>query len=1545
MFTIIFSTFLCYLYTNIYHSKRDSFVDILTKYCIINFQNVLIFVKIFLLLFHTMLLIYDLKKFIYFYNFFCSIILFYFIYLVHYFNCENINIKVYYYFSLVNLFSSLFLLLGNLINIKNLLYFLILLLVLIFFLVFFDIKAQLNVLFFSNQNEYDIFNQTNILIETLNKKNERENLLLLISFISNNKELNSVFNYGEIYKESLSENKMNFYINDFLEKIYKYYINFYNDSILLKLAYFKFLKSKLKRFISSYQIIFSLYFENKNISYFQKYYVYHLKRNLEEKIFIFKKNQDEEKIISFKYQINRIYSLINKTSQKYRDLWYYILNTNVNYDLKILIYNGIQILNNLDEICFIVKKFNDFKLINIKIYKLYCLFLKNIINDEEKLTLFLNDEKFFEENKLKETLINYVDIENDIQTTNDFFFLLISLQKDSFEKIIKLSLDICKILGYEQNQLINHKVYKIIPDFLKEIHKKKLKIKFKQYFETKIETLKFFDHNMFAKTKLKFIIPFPLKIAVIFNENYEKFILCKMDLSQKLNYENILNHCTILTDENLFIKTFTSNSINLLNINKSYLNSSYNIKNYIVEMQQDFFSHSSFSNQINKEKLLKKIIEKYYLNKDKNITWKINGQNIKFKLNTKSIIYLNELKGYIFNFNLIEDKNSKQKSTFKKKTEDSLIQNKIIKNIIEGEQLENPERKNKSNNDFLLGNKFFLVVNKNFIPKDKNNIIFNVNEKTYYFAKDNVNDDNIDIFFKNKFILKNDLLPEEKSSKLGSSSLLSNNLSDSLNYSSSSKSFSSTDLIKKNKNTIKQKFSENITYYKPNLDKIKLFVYNFETNFLIDYSSLINRYKIEEVFEKEKNYTELIINKIKSTPINKEFKKQMGKELLLPEIKRLEKINLIKNKEFLNSKIQIKKFNKKIIFYVLIILFSLLNLILLFNLFFNRTKKANNNFYSNSNIIKYFVDLIENAQIAYNYVFQMILFQNPKYKIFNKREYYKNYYNEELLNIYNSTLDLKNSIVNSDLHISKHLNKKLNDIILKQMVVGNDFLKYYSINSSLIIILNEYSYALFNFIYSNESELNFFNTDYNFIFLNTFQFFSEQIKRYPSIYLEIFEDNIKIINRILSIFIIYFIIVEIIIICLKIFNIYKIYKEKYKNYKYFFKIKKIDVLILLKKCDKFLNLNQIIYKNIDFIKSPKINVDEEEDKTNNIQDDENEKFFLKKHQEKEIMEKNLKINIKEIIINSIFVVIMFIVYLFILFYIKIYINDIFNTIYHYIIIYYLTILHKFLFTTYYNYIRLSIVYNQYLESFDLLYLVNLSIHLLLSQIYGTNRLYNDLIYGNITKYGLPKNSYQIYQEMNFKNLCEYINQIELNSSVCNSIGNNILSYGLDSLQNYFFQNIIIITGKLDIFILIGNLFNFEYNEIYFGTEKYNEFTNDDPLYDFFNPFNLLNDETMKTLTIINNDILTNVYNDLSNNIINDILDIFNNIENRILYFESFFIICIVITILYYFLHEIFSKNNEINLSRKMLQIIPKHIFFEILNEEIYYKELKNLNKN
>ena len=49
--------------------------------------------------------------------------------------------------------------------------------------------------------------------------------------------------------------------------------------------------------------------------------------------------------------------------------------------------------------------------------------------------------------------------------------------------------------------------------------------------------------------------------------------------------------------------------------------------------------------------------------------------------------------------------------------------------------------------------------------------------------------------------------------------------------------------------------------------------------------------------------------------------------------------------------------------------------------------------------------IIENAQTAYNYVFQIILFKNEKYKIFKKREKYIIYYKDELLDIYNSILN------------------------------------------------------------------------------------------------------------------------------------------------------------------------------------------------------------------------------------------------------------------------------------------------------------------------------------------------------------------------------------------------------------------------------------------------------------------------------------------------------------------------------------------------------------
>ena len=242
----------------------------------------------------------------------------------------------------------------------------------------------------------------------------------------------------------------------------------------------------------------------------------------------------------------------------------------------------------------------------------------------------------------------------------------------------------------------------------------------------------------------------------------------------------------------------------------------------------------------------------------------------------------------------------------------------------------------------------------------------------------------------------------------------------------------------------------------------------------------------------------------------------------------------------------------------------------------------------------------------------------------------------------------------------------------------------------------------------------------------------------------------------------------------------------------------------------------------------------------------------------------------------------------------------------------------------------------------------MSIQIYLPTFYTSSSTFSSLIYGNITEHGLPEKSYNKYQEFNVKNLCVYLNEIELNYTDCNSIGNNISLYGMDSLQNYFLQNIVILASKMNILLIVNNMFNFEYNEIYYGTEKYNAkllLQSNNADYEIFNPFYLLNDEIMKTLTILNDDIINNAFNEISNEIINDIFEIFKFIDKIILYFTYVYIIYICLLVIFYFFYDIISKNKEINLSRKMLDIIPKQIFFDILNCEINNKEIKNSKKN
>ena len=100
----------------------------------------------------------------------------------------------------------------------------------------------------------------------------------------------------------------------------------------------------------------------------------------------------------------------------------------------------------------------------------------------------------------------------------------------------------------------------------------------------------YLEATVYAISKSKFLIPIELKIYFVQTEGNE--FVYVVEIKKIKDYQKILENiedndlkCVVLTDDNFCIQTFTPNFVNYLKLNYSYINSSYNIMNYIKDLK------------------------------------------------------------------------------------------------------------------------------------------------------------------------------------------------------------------------------------------------------------------------------------------------------------------------------------------------------------------------------------------------------------------------------------------------------------------------------------------------------------------------------------------------------------------------------------------------------------------------------------------------------------------------------------------------------------------------------------------------------------------------------------------------------------------------------------------------------------------------------------------------------------------------------------------------------------------------------------------------
>ena len=1556
----IFQFFLCYSFILLYYNKNESCCSSISKFIISNHSLILFFIKVISLILYSYHKIHSINSLICLFFLLSSIIVLYFTRIEYFYQYgKNTKLKIHFFLSYVYLFTCLLLGIGYLIRKKNFngLIYILCVLTIMDFLYFFTLNENeitVDIRNLSALKEFQIFNQLNLLISSLNKiEIDRKHLLNLASYCQKNNNIKEQFD-KERFLESYKNDEIKYFIYYFIDSSYRTAINKFEKSIILKVGYSSFLYLILKKYNKSYILFYDLLNSEKILlNESQEFYIFCINKKF--KNFIFHNGIDKTNI-SLKYQCNRLIYLISEISEIYLDFWSLLLNSQKYQDINLLTQIGTKIYKLIIEIDYKYNKIIQTKFKERQITLLYYSYKKDILNDFSfcyKYEDIIDLDDFFSKS------ININDI-NSLTSTSTFQFLIISGKIDNFGTILNISQEICNILGYSNEELIGQNMNILIPDFMRKNHdqviiKKFKNIKLMKDYETALK-----PHIFLMKTSSKFIFPIGLLVGTIYDDDNQPLIFCKINLEQEQNLiSNLHKFCQILTDCNLIIQFFTANCINLLGLHPKMINSNIDILTFIKEINEEFMKNYHpfiHKKKIDKNQIKLSILKKYMPGESEKI---ITFNKEKCKIKIIQINLNGKFSGFLFNLTIIskEEEEMNIKVTFNN--------NKTIsESNIKLHKTENDSiiKISKTKRHSINLSQEFCDINKNYLP-ESNEVLFNYNEKAFFLNKKKGNkkkeksNDELSKLLKQKFLEKKLELEKEIKSSSEELSDYSENSSYSSNTSSNneSSSFSSSVELEKQDN-LNNEIEKRNDYYHVKINKINYSIYNYQTNSFVTLPN-VEKGKIEEIIQIENKINEKKLEEMnKPTILTQEEKIQIGTELILPELERRSKIFYLKNKAFFEKKLFSKKLSNSVL---IILIIEIIHILIAISsgtfiiIFCTDNKNLIQKFIQ---LIIYLINLSDNSNILLSFSLFLASIQNEKYvNYYFSRDDFKALCRNRLLNIYNETSELITELISRMNSMSKSYQNQIYDLNLTLFVI-DDQLNLNKYITDIITIIRETNYAVYNFANTEDKDISFKNLDYNFIFYNTNDDFIYGIINLLDISINEFMNKYKNVlfkNSLLIMFVFIFLI----LCCLSSYIGFNyLIKEKEKYLKFFFFIDVNYIRNNIYKCQKYINLNKKSgFDSKYFLSNPQVKLEnesnEDDDEFSNLSKEvsslESFKNSLKYNKLKK--NKNIKTNFisekKNICIN----LFIYFSYIFILIGILIIIivgnKYYYDKISHLIIIYNLQVFHRSCFLILYNYLRILMIYSSFNIKNEFLENKMILISQYFSSIFELHQMYEHQINSNISLYGLYVLSNKKYKNLTKNSLCPYFQNasIELNLS-CEDLASNISNYGISALMIYYIHSMENIYENVKENLFEAKNSGFIFDELIYGTEEYKNIlpnnTEDLEKYNQLNPFNLINLEQLKHLNILNERIFIPAHQELTNSICLDIYNILQKIEkNQNSTILCFFLVIFVFNIILYFPY-LYQKNEEIKQIKKMLILIPQNILYEILVDEDKEKEKK-----
>ena len=1499
--------FLSHIFISIAFSKKDKMEKYISKAFIINASLQFLYIRAITIILLELLCVRDILMVVVVYMFLSSIYISYCYQLqTKYQKEENILSYIFYYLNLIYFWDAICLFIGKIISntkftgILNI-FFIGVFLIIIFALTF--PKKRMTSFNIFIGNEIDVYNQIRLMIDAIDDRSiKREKLFDIFAYLSEKLQRENLENDELILKRKIESFKNFSHIND---KEFEYYllqqvdlllkesINYFRDSILLQVTYAIFQIEKLGRYNKGY-INLTKVTETPHLSFSQGFLIYRIKRRLEEKGI---EDGIDKSNLSFRYQCNQLISMISRISIIYTYFWNLLLSSSDYEDIIQLSEYGSEINEMMDKIEDKFKSLQNSNYNNKRTIKLYGMYVRDILNEQEKALSYLNIDQ--NENFKKNFDINTITPNSDLQ------YMIISGKEENFGIINKISLGFCHLLGYNDEELIGQNLAFLLPDCINKVHNEMLMKKTIVFKIGENSNINLKNHFVLLKTSSKCFVPINLAVGILLDEDYNSLIFCKINYdAEQYNFFSPGVYF-FLTNHKLIIESFTSNCLDNLGLSNQIINNNKEITPFIKEFHEDVLSKLINAKYSEKLKIKLKVLRHKYL-KENPITWK---NNKKYLMLVEEITINKDSCGFIFRIDNYDLRESQISSTQR------------LSGIGQG------RRNSITTIKEIEKRKDFPQIGKNYIPSNYDEINFDINDKIFLFQDKTLKGDiieNIGDYFNDKYYQPEiKIVKENEEEEKEENEENEDDESESSEYEEEEK--------KENSKIEKSLFSEdNINdYYKVNINNIKYSVYNYIQNIDVEINNFNKESKVEQIIKGE-------IEKDKSQNINhtKSISFKVGNNIKKNE-ENDKKINSNeRNYEIIHKMISPKTINDSILIFILLYSLILIFILIITILFFLNIYSSRNNILKVHTDIAYLINIYRDILNTNFYVVEMMLILNDKYTNLyqDKNEYFERC-KSIVLDLFDSSIQQIEYFCYSKVKVSNETkfavdNYKIN---IKNYQTTVEGLKYTSLFMKFTDALNEYDYTLYDYCNSDKNTLNPQNVNLFFVVFNVEKLIKGIEFVFDKYYLEI-NEQIHDEHILIYIYLFIFIFLEMIASYLGFKASKKLILEKERYLKYFYKIGDEPIKNILSRCEKFIKLNRETPTTM--ISEPEINLESENENSSS----ENSSLII--HEEDKIIikkkKKNLKnsnnnelINFSELRLNIFLTIFFYLMELILCVYISMYVIHFISKIPYFETVEYLTVKYERLPTVILNYLRMYLLfYPVMLNDEQLTHHENIFKNDIINAYFNISRTFTRL-YGNISKYDLSNEVKVKYKYIEINSLCDYFSGFLTNYSIlCEDFSNNITTQGLALIYSYCMNSVYYLYNK--IITKISNSINngYSYNELYYGTSNYSVIGPDEE-----NPFYIFNDDVFKNYTVIVIYLVNPVISDLINSVDISLNNLFSTLENNIVMINIVTFILLTFFYICYIIPFTIQKNLLLNKTRKMLGIIPKDIFLDILNHE------------